>query len=52
MSGMPTQDELAQAYDNDTFMMTHLICEWTATKVKKGPRLLLAAAAAGINWYG
>jgi hypothetical protein len=37
-SGMPTQDESAQAYDNDPdckFMMTHLSGEWSAATVKK-----------------
>jgi hypothetical protein len=37
-SGMPTQDERAQAYVNDPdfkFMMTHLSGEWSAAKVKK-----------------
>jgi hypothetical protein len=37
-SGMPTQDDWAQAYDEDPdckFMMTHLSGEWSAAKVKK-----------------
>jgi hypothetical protein len=37
-SGMMTQDEWAQSYDNDPdckFMMTHLPGKWSAAKVKK-----------------